>query len=371
MRAAELLDSDGRPLASYVFGSSGWVSSVGRLEFDAIRSFTTSSANDWPEPQTNLAPFSNSLIASVVGNSAVVTGFGYHVSTFNETWGYYFGVVGQSNTPSQYIKKASCGKFVDKTRYDHRGEHKLTCHLISASGGNGGGSCGSSSECTWPSSTGKYPSSVVVNWSTSVKYWDRVKLVLTPPTTVTAFSTVLVQFAASKGAGQTSPVNGYSVSWQSSSDGVNWTTQGSQQSSNGNGSFQIVAGESPSTLFLRATATDIYQHTATTSIAISVEPPPPLSVVLNGPSAVFTAQANLWSASVTGGVPPYSFAWNTSQSAGPTGIDTFYQPGWYYPSVTVTDALGSVRSASIGVEASENPGGGNQFRVRTNSVPRP
>lgn len=355
----DLLDEDGAVSARYHLVGASWVRETkGHGDVQSASSILLStSGSSWPVPQTQLAPYSNSVIALVSSQSRFYVG--YHPATWEENVFYgFFYVVPEYD---QGIKSASCGKANSKERYDNRGQHKLICMRISAP------NCSSMDDCKW--STAPYPRSVAVNYRTEVKYWEPVKVALTLPTSVPSYGTVIPSGLATKGAGQTSPVNGYTFRWETSDDGVSWTSGSAQWSDFGQSSTSFSAGLGPKNVLVRVTATDRYGHAGQTQSSVAVaapSAPADLSVDLSGSTFLSIGQGGSWYASAAGGTPPYSYAWSGVDSNTESASTSFQSAGWYYLSVTVTDAAGQVRSAGIGVEVSGDtplPPGWNPVRA--------
>lgn len=83
-------------------------------------------------------------------------------------------------------------------------------------------------------------------------------------------------------------------------------------------------------------------------------PAEPLRVAVSGPMSLYVGAYGSWWATVTGGVPPYSYAWNPDvQGDGAYASAVFSSPGWYYATLTVTDAAGSQTSGGVGVSVEE------------------
>ncbi len=87
--------------------------------------------------------------------------------------------------------------------------------------------------------------------------------------------------------------------------------------------------------------------------------PPPLAVnvtasALSGPAPLSVQ----FHSAVSGGTPNYTYAWSfgdQNTSTGPDPAHVFERPGQYAVSLSVTDALGEVRNASLLVDASVPP----------------
>lgn len=83
-------------------------------------------------------------------------------------------------------------------------------------------------------------------------------------------------------------------------------------------------------------------------------PAEPLRLTVSGPMSLYTGVYGSWSATVTGGVPPYAYAWNPDvQGDGAYASAVFSSPGWYYATLTVTDAAGTQTSGGVGVYVAE------------------
>ncbi|RMG82216.1 MAG: hypothetical protein D6714_11710, partial [Bacteroidetes bacterium] len=89
---------------------------------------------------------------------------------------------------------------------------------------------------------------------------------------------------------------------------------------------------------------------------ITINQPPPLTINMNAQPAGCTTNNGTATANVSGGVPPYMYAWNTGAT---TQTITGLAPGTY--SVTIQDANYCTKSATVTV------GGGTNFNVSINA----
>lgn len=78
---------------------------------------------------------------------------------------------------------------------------------------------------------------------------------------------------------------------------------------------------------------------------------PPLAVSINGPASVFADQTQTWTASVTGGLTPYTYQWYKDGTSVGTGSSLAMNTGWanFTLQLDVTDAASTTRSATQAV----------------------
>ncbi|MGD0718326.1 MAG: PQQ-binding-like beta-propeller repeat protein [Thermoplasmata archaeon] len=74
----------------------------------------------------------------------------------------------------------------------------------------------------------------------------------------------------------------------------------------------------------------------------------------------------------SGGLPPYRYLWNfgdgTTNSTAPSPTHSYYSPGTYLVTVSVTDLAGSISTRTLGVEV--GPGMGNNVTFTDTGLPR-
>ncbi len=123
---------------------------------------------------------------------------------------------------------------------------------------------------------------------------------------------------------------------------VNYGQVNTIQMVNQGGWVQAAGGPSP---------TIVLQNVKVQSIA-----PPPLSVAIYGSSQAQPNQSCWYSAGVSGGTPPYSYAWYVNGALWSTGSSLWYQNyGWDYDvDLWVTDAAGASDGAWLPVWVNSN-----------------
>jgi hypothetical protein len=284
---AHLSTPQGEVLKSYSYNGDDWRASSSITELpispnDLLPS--PSSCCHWPVPMTTWAPWSGSgtgFVSTKLGEFAFVS----HPYTWSELQGLSFTAFAAINDGIKEVEVCSG----QKERWDVRGAHKLTlCGVWPPSF-----HCGPfPTKCKWPApgDTGllAYPPAAGGGYNMDVKYWSPPTLSITAPGSASGYTTVNVAANAKKGAGETSPVNGYFMRWEYSFDGVSYTQIAEEFRSNGVSNLSIPVGQ-PGTLFLRARSRDLFGHEAHAQTAISIVPPPPVSVVLQGRTNLATA----------------------------------------------------------------------------------
>ncbi len=141
--------------------------------------------------------------------------------------------------------------------------------------------------------------------------------------------------------------------WEVSRNGGAWgATCGNSMSC----SVSIAGSDVPS-VAVRVTVTDPYSS-ATAAGATSVNiVPSDIAVDIQGPSIVNSGQTCMWMANVSGGTPPYSYQWSGLATGSSSDITTTVSyAGTLY--LSVVDAVGAQRQASLGVSIDPNNGQG-------------
>ena len=83
----------------------------------------------------------------------------------------------------------------------------------------------------------------------------------------------------------------------------------------------------------------------------------PLSVSINGPSYAIANTTQTWSASASGGTPPYSYRWyrNGVQVSTASSYTANVGTSNFYLQLSVTDAASTTKSASLNVDVCSGP----------------
>jgi hypothetical protein len=108
---------------------------------------------------------------------------------------------------------------------------------------------------------------------------------------------------------------------------------------------------------------DLYAIYAQRALGFPVAPPPcggpaDLQVQVSGPSAIQPGQTATFSASASGGAPPYSYEWtfgDGSSAAGQQASHIYASIGVFIVAVTVRDVVGDSASASKSIEVTTTP----------------
>ena len=112
----------------------------------------------------------------------------------------------------------------------------------------------------------------------------------------------------------------------------------------------LVTALSPGTATVRATIGGVTGQTTVQVLAA------PLTVAIQGPTSIRPSEVCYWYAHVTGGTPPFTYAWSQSSGSG-TASGGSYEGSSSFASftltVTVTDAAGATASDthSVGVSS--------------------
>lgn len=136
------------------------------------------------------------------------------------------------------------------------------------------------------------------------------------------------------------------------------------------GRYANTSYSSSGTYLARLTASDTYGMSASASLQVTVHPVPSVVVSAQPASSTTAVPVNL-SATLSGGTPPFTYAWNFGDGSSPSTQTNpshlYIQPGSYNASVNVTDAAGLVAEghvlvtitfAPIVLVASRTPGSG-------------
>ncbi|MEM3454484.1 MAG: PKD domain-containing protein [Thermoproteota archaeon] len=182
-------------------------------------------------------------------------------------------------------------------------------------------------------STGKTASA---NMSVTV---TRVNVSISGPTTVTQNTNYTYTASVSGGT----PPYTYS-----------WSTTGGTPSTGTNSSF-TTQWSTVGTKTISLTVTDSNGCSGSSSFNVNVSSSS-LSVVISGPSFVCKNTDATYTASVSGGTPPYTYSWSGGGNP-PTGTNSSFTTRWsndgtYVISLNVTDSTGKTGSASINVNVS-------------------
>src|SRR5947199_2044334 len=144
-----------------------------------------------------------------------------------------------------------------------------------------------------------------------------------------------VTFTASAGGG-TSP---FTFSW-SFGDGSAGTGSPVTRTYSSAGSYMTS---------LTVKDSSIPQQTATSQKAVSAtSPPPPISAIFTvSPFSADVGQSISFTASASGGAPPYSYSWSYGDGSAGTGLQvthTYNSDGTYQVTLTVADSMGNTRT---------------------------
>lgn len=104
------------------------------------------------------------------------------------------------------------------------------------------------------------------------------------------------------------------------------------------------------------TITAVIDGVSGSTSVLVVNPPPPLTVSINGPTSVRPNTTCEWMGSASGGTPWYTFDWSGGTTIYEDGGESYLArgSGSFTVSVTVTDAAGRTASASKSVSVSNN-----------------
>src|SRR5918996_922234 len=144
----------------------------------------------------------------------------------------------------------------------------------------------------------------------------------------------------------------YTISWDYGDDGISGEGGGEEEEENDEDiehTFDIAGMYN-----VRVSVTDSTGRTASDSILIIVDEPPPLTavnIIPNGTEGIAPATFE-FEAVVTGGIEPYTYRWNFGDDSRETGDDetiehTFEEAGTYNVNLIVIDSTGQVASDNI------------------------
>src|SRR5919106_4133236 len=144
----------------------------------------------------------------------------------------------------------------------------------------------------------------------------------------------------------------YTISWDYGDDGISGEGGGEEEEENDEDiehTFDIAGMYN-----VRVSVTDSTGRTASDSILIIVDEPPPLTavnIIPNGTEGIAPATFE-FEAVVTGGIEPYTYRWNFGDGSRETGDDetiehTFEEPGRYNVNLIVIDSTGQAASDNI------------------------
>ena len=142
----------------------------------------------------------------------------------------------------------------------------------------------------------------------------------------------------------------YTISWDYGDEG----TSGGEEEREENDEDVEHTFDVAGTYNMRVSVTDSTGRTASDSILIIVDEPPPLTavnIISNGTEGIAPATFE-FEAEVTGGIEPYSYRWNFGDGSRETGDDetiehTFEEAGRYNVNLIVIDSTGQAASDNI------------------------
>src|ERR687892_288969 len=142
----------------------------------------------------------------------------------------------------------------------------------------------------------------------------------------------------------------YTINWDYGDEG----TSGGEEEREENDEDVEHTFDVAGTYNMRVSVTDSTGRTASGSILIIVDEPPPLTavnIISNGTEGIAPATFE-FEAEVTGGIEPYTYRWNFGDGSRETGDDetiehTFEEPGRYNVNLIVIDSTGQAASDNI------------------------
>lgn len=140
------------------------------------------------------------------------------------------------------------------------------------------------------------------------------------------------------------------------SDGVVPNEQSNYPGLTGVGNFPPVQGASHTSIYTRADGMNTVEQAMRLIGMQGPQPSPPrrgdppsaLLASIDGPTSLTVGESGYWTATLSGGVPPYAYAWSVGGN-GPDVGWTFYDQGSQTIGLSVTDAAGTTVNTGLGV----------------------